>query len=332
MIGALLVLALVAVGLVAPASANVQVGQRSEVVVANRGSGDISLIDSRTSEVRNVDLPGAAEPMYVSHDLRHDRVLVGDRANSTIVAFDDDSYEVVGTVDVGEGVFHQWLENSRRQLWVVGDSSQTVTVVDTRNLEVMATIDMPADLVEDGGKPHDVFVQGNHAFVTMLGLEGEVGAVIQYSTRTFEETGRRATVGDDPHVFVRSGRLFVASQGSSTVALFRASDLLPLGDTEVEAAHGLFVTTRSEVLVTTISGGGVNAVTELNARLTDVRDTVDTDFPVPHNITVDNRRQMYVTHSGPSDVVSIIGLERDGFGEPTTVTVGLNPFGLAFVR
>lgn len=315
----------------APASATAEVGSRSEVVVANRGSGSITLIDSRSLAVRDVELPGTAEPMYVSHDLRHDQVLVGDRANSTVVAFDDDTYEVIGSVPVGDGVFHQWLENSRRQLWVVGDTANTVTVVDTRNLEVLTTIDMPSDIVEAGGKPHDVFVQGNEAFVTFVGLE-EGGVVVQYSTRTFEETGR-ADVGGDPHVYVRSGRLYVASQDSSTVAIFRARDLLPLGSTEVEAAHGLFVTTRSEVLVTTISGGGTNAVSELNSRLTTVRDTVDTEFPVPHNITVDNRRQMYVTHSGgTANTVSVIALGRDGFGEPQTVLTGLNPFGLAFVR
>ncbi len=331
LVGAVLFVALIAVTTMAPASATAEVGSRSEVVVANRGSGSITLIDSRTLETRNVELPGMAEPMYVSHDLRHDQVLVGDRANSTVVAFDDDTYEVIGSVPVGGGVFHQWLENSRRQLWVVGDTSRTVTVVDTRNLAVLTTIDMPADIVEAGGMPHDVFVQGNEAFVTFVGLE-EGGVLVQYSTRTFEETGR-VDVGGDPHVYVRSGRLFVASQDSSTVAQFRARDLLPLSSAEVEAAHGLFVTTRSEVLVTTISGGGVNAVSELNAGLTTVRDTADTQFPVPHNITVDNRRQMYVTHSGAmAATVSVMALERDGFGEPQTVLTGLNPFGLAFVR
>ena len=331
MLTALLLIAMVAAAPIAAADAAVP-GERSEVVVANRASGDISIIDNRTLEVRNVDLPGDAEPMYVNHDRRHDRVLVGDRASSTIVAFDDDSYEIVGSVDVGDGVFHQWLERTRRQLWVVGDTSQSVTVVDTRSLEVRATIDMPADLVSETSKPHDVFVSGNHAFVTMLGVTGGGGVVIQYSTRTFEETGR-VSVGDDPHVFVRSGRLYVASQDSSTVALFRARDLRPMGSIQVEAAHGIFVTNSLEVLVTTISGGGIEAVSELNPRLTTVRDTVDTDFLVPHNITVDNRRQMFVTHSGgTADKVSVIRLGGSGFGEPQTVTVGLNPFGLAFVR
>lgn len=270
-------------------------------------------------------------PVPLRSDLRHNRVLVGDRANSVIVAFDDDTYEVVGSVAVGEGVFHQWLENARRQLWVVGDTSQTVTVVDSLDLEVITTIDIPADVVEAGGRPHDVFVQGNHAFVTILGLESG-GIVLQYSTRTFMETGR-VDVGGDPHVFVRANKLYVASQETSTVARFRARDLRSEASTEVPSAHGLFVTPAREVLVSSIAGGGTDAVSELNSGLTRVRDTVDTDFPIPHNITVDNRQKMYVTHSGgTANTVSVVNLRPNGFGEPQTVVTGLNPFGLAFVR
>ncbi|MGH1488568.1 MAG: hypothetical protein ACRBK7_04110 [Acidimicrobiales bacterium] len=309
------------------------------VVVANRGSGDISVIDTRTHSVDNVDLPGEAEPMYVSHDPRQDRVFVGDRAASQMIVLDDDTFEVVDSVDVGDGVFHQWLDPVRRQLWVVGDSSQTVTVVDTRTLEVRTTIAMPADVADSGGKPHDVFVSGRFAYVTILGFDDDnndetptVGQVIQYSTRDFAEVSR-TTVGDDPHVFVRQGVLYVASQDSSEVATFNARTMRLLRTTTVSAAHGIFVTGGGEVLVTSIADGGTNAVSELNRRITRVVDTVDTSVPVPHNLTVDGRRQMYVTHSGPTaDQVSIVPLRRNGFGDPVTVTVGTNPFGLAFVR
>ena len=154
-------------------------------------------------------------------------------------------------------------------------------MVDSRNLAVLTTIDMPTDLVAAGGRPHDVFVAGNRAFVTMLGVDGDTGVVIQYSTRTFEETGR-VSVGDDPHVFVRRGRLYVASQDSSTIARFTANNLRPAGSATVPAAHGLFVTNRNEVLVTNIAAAGVDAVYELDSGLNRVRDTVDTAFPVPH--------------------------------------------------
>lgn len=305
--------------------------RNSSVVVANRGSGDISVIDITTLNVENIDLPGVAEPMYVSHDFRNDRVLVGDRASSEIVALDDETYEVVGTVDVGDGVFHQWLDVNKRQLWVVGDTSGTVTVVNNRTLEVITTIDIPADLIEAGGKPHDVFVSGRNAFVSILGVGGTQGVVLQYSTKTFTETGR-VMVGNDPHLFVDGGRLFVASQDGSTVSSYRANSLAPIESFDVPSAHGIFVQ-DGRVLATNIAGGGTDAVYELNRDLTRVRDTVDTGAPVPHNLTVDNRRHAYVTHSGgTADQVSVIDLRRNGFGSTTMVTAGLNPFGLAFVK
>ena len=308
-------------------------GQRSsQVVVANRGSGDISVVDTQTLDVQTIDLPGEAEPMYVSHDRRNDRVIVGDRASDTVVALDQDTYEVVGSAPVGEGVFHQWLDPRLRQLWVVGDTSNTVTVIGTDWLDVLATIDIPADLTARGGKPHDVFVSGRHAFVSILGLEDGSGVVLRYSTRNFTETGRIAT-GGDPHLFVDQNRLYVASQESSSVTRYRVGSLREVSTAAVPNAHGIFVTKKNEVLVTNIAGGGTDAVWELNARLSKVRDTADTSEPTPHNLTVDDRRQAWVTHSGgTANRVSVIDLDRKGFGDTTVITVGTNPFGLAFVR
>lgn len=301
------------------------------VVVANRGSGDVSVIDTGTLAVDTVDLPGDAEPMYVSHDRRHGRVLVGDRASSTVVALDDETLDVVGAADVGDGVFHQWIDPSLGQLWVVGDASQTVSVVDTETLGTIATITIPADIVAEGGRPHDVFVDGRHAFVSILGLSDGSGVVLRYSTSGFAETGRIVT-GADPHLFVRGSSLFVAAQGASTVERYQVSTLQSRGAIDVPSAHGIFVSDRGEVLVTNIAGGGVDAVFELGRRLSEVVDTADTSAPVPHNLTVADRRQVFVTHSGATaDLVSVIDLDQQGFGGQQLVTVGTNPFGLAFV-
>lgn len=300
-----------------------------EIVVANRGSGDLSVIDANTLEVNPVSLPDAAEPMYVSHSKQSGTVFVGDRANDRVIALDDKSYDVLGTVAVGQGVFHQWVDN--RQLWVVGDIDNTVTVVDPKTLTVTETIAIPAELTEAGGKPHDVFVEGPFAFVSIVGLTD--GVVLQYSTNTFEETGRIVT-GGDPHLFVRSARLYVASQGGSTVSVYRMSDLHPLGSASVPNAHGIWVMSSGEVLTTNLAGGGSDAVFQLDRLLNSVTDTVDTAFPVPHNLTVDRfQQQAFVTHSGgTANQVSVIELSRAGLGGVTSVTVGTNPFGLALVR
>ncbi len=314
-----------------PAGAGSRHDRSESIVIANRGSGDLSVIDAASLDVTTIPLPGAAEPMYVSHDARANRVLVGDRASSAVVALDDQSFDVIASVPVGEGVFHQWLDARLGQLWVVGTTSTSVTVVDSRQLEAVATIPLPADLVARGGVPHDVFVKGRHAFVSVLGLDDGTGAVVQYSTRTFSETGR-ITTGDDPHLFVRGNRLYVASQDASSVSVHRAGSLRLLNEIAIPSAHGIFVTPRGDVLVTNIAGGGTDAVWQLNHRLSRIEAVADTATPVPHNIAAGRDGTAYITHSGATaDQVTVIERSRSGFGSPTSVTVGTNPFGLAVV-
>lgn len=299
------------------------------VVIANRGSGDITVIDSDTLSTSTVTLPGNAEPMYVNHDPRNGRVLVGDRASSTVVAFDDKSYSVVGTVDVGSGVFHQWLDVRRGRLWVVGTEASTVTVVDSNDLEAEETFAIPDDLIKRGGVTHDVFVAGPRAFVSVLGLDDGSGAVLQYSTRTLNLTGRIET-GGDPHLFVHGGVLYVPSQDAGTVTAYGAASLRPICQTSIPNAHGIFVTKRNEVFVSNIADGGTDALWSLaGPGLRARRDPIDTAVPVPHNIGVTKSGIVYITHSGPTaNAVSVINPHS---GQSDIVTAGTNPFGLAVV-
>jgi DNA-binding beta-propeller fold protein YncE len=179
-------------------------GSHGRIVVANRASGSISVIDVETdSLVDNYALPGpnSAEPMYVVYSKFSDRVFVGDRANDQVVVFDAADFSVEGTLPAGEGVFHMWADTRGRQLWVNNDIDNTATVINTHTLDLIATVPMPADLVAAGGKPHDVILDraGRFAYVSMLGFAGPNDYVVQFSTRTFDEVNR-AEVGKDPHL------------------------------------------------------------------------------------------------------------------------------------
>ncbi len=295
------------------------------VVTANRASGDISVIDGDDRSVVDYDLPGEAEPMYVSHDGENGLVWVGDRASSTVVAVDDETFEVVASVPVADGVFHQWLDESRDQLWVAGTAGATVTVVDTSTRSATTTITIPDDLRDAGATTHDVFVDGNHAFVSLVGADD--GVVLRYSTKSFELTGRIDT-GGDPHLFARAGRLFVASQEAGTVSSYVPATLRLVETVEVPAAHGIFVAGNT-VFVTNIAGGGDDALWQLDRSLDITAEPVDTDAPVPHNVAVTADGTAFITHSGgASNAVSVIDPET---GAGQLVTVGTNPFGLAVV-
>ncbi len=96
----------------------------------------------------------------------------------------------------GAGVFHMWADKAGKQLWVVNDIDKTVTVIDPRILEVIATVPMPSDLYEAGSKSHDVIVHplGTSAYVTFLDTPDPASdAVVHFNPQTFLEIMQHLT-------------------------------------------------------------------------------------------------------------------------------------------
>lgn len=313
-----------------------------QVVIANRNSGTISIIESaRAAVTKTVDLPSGTltpEPMYVVHIAQSNTVFVGDRANNRVVAFDDKNYKIVGTLPAGQGVFHMWADPAGEQLWINNDIDNTATVIDPIEFEILATVPMPADLVGLGAKPHDVIVDpsGDSAYVTLVGLPGTSDYVVKFSTETFKELAR-APVGKDPHLSLskRSSYLFVPNQNSNSVYILERENLSKVKVIEVPGAHGAGMPRNGKVFYTTnISGGGSDGVYAIDTKKLEVLASVDTPFPTPHNIALSNMgTDLYVTHSGSTaDKVSIYRTNSKGkIVHTADITVGLNPFGLAYI-
>jgi YVTN family beta-propeller protein len=317
---------------------------RGKIVVADRASGTISVIDTKTDQVvETVPLPDGEnppEPMYVVYSAAKHRVFVGDRANDRVVVFNARDFSVEGTVPAGAGVFHMWADGRSRQLWVNNDVDNTSTVINPRTLDVLATVPTPEDLVELGGKPHDVILGhfGHFAYVTVVGIPGDYDYLVQYNTQTFEEVNR-APVGKDPHVSLNrfSHKIFVPSQNSDVVIVLNRFTLEEIERIEVPGAHGAGMSPNGKVFYTTnLPGGGTDGLFAINTRTNEIiGEPTDTPYPVPHNIALTrNGKKLYVTHSGATaDKVTIYTATRHNpvpvlAGE---VTVGMNPFGLAFV-
>lgn len=317
---------------------------QGKIVLANRASASLSVIDVRTDSVSTVKLPAAshpAQPMYVVHSAKAGRVFVGDRANNRVVVLDDEDFTIETTVPAGNGVFHMWADSTDSQLWVNNDIDNTISVIDPVTLHTLATVPLPADLVALGGKPHDVILdpKGRAAYVTMVGFAAANDYVVKFSTDSFTETAR-AEVGKDPHVSLtrRNKLLYVPCQNSNSVFILNRKDLSLVKTLEVPGAHGAGMPHNGKTFYTTnISGGGSNGLYAIDTRSNTMLDeAVDTPFPVPHNIALTLRgHKLYVTHSGASsDQVSVYRINRKTRLPvlETTVTVGLNPFGLVFVR
>ncbi len=311
-----------------------------KIVVANRGSGTISVISARTDELQaTIAMPDNGEPMYVFYSPIKRRVFVGDRANNRVVAFNARTFDVEGYAEVGLGVFHMWGHTGLGELWVNNDIDNTTSVVDMNTLQTLATVPTPADLVALGGKPHDIVIgpNGLFAYVSVIGVAGPEDFIVQYDTTTLAEVGR-AAVADDPHLSVnpQTDFLFVPTQGGNAVHVLNRFSLETIGVISVPGAHGAGMPTNGRFFYTTnLPGGGADALFVIDTRTLEiVGEPIDVPYPVPHNIALSsNGRKLYLTHSGANDKVTIyrsVGLSPELVlvGE---VTVGLNPFGLAYI-
>ena len=316
-----------------------------KIVIADRAAGTISIINVGTDRVSaTIPLPAGdnpPEPMYVVHSPKADRVFVGDRANNRVVIFDDDDFDIEGSIAAGNGIFHMWADPGDNQLWVNNDIDNTATVIDPVTLETLATVEMPADLIASGGKPHDVILDpsGEFAYVTLVGFAGPSDYVVKFHTDTFTEVAR-AAVGKDPHVSLtsRNDLLYVPCQNSNAVFVLKRDDLSLLKTIPVPGTHGAGMPRKGKTFYTTnLPGSGSDGIFAIDTDRNEIIGAaVDTPFPVPHNIALTSRAdKLYITHSGvTADQVSVYRINRKTKLPvfETTVTVGLNPFGLAFVR
>lgn len=316
-------------------------GGGGKIVVANRASGSISVIDTNTDQLLGTfDLPAGQnqpEPMYVVYTRQGNRVFVGDRANNRVVVFQARDFSVVGTIPAGAGVFHMWADGRGTQLWVNNDIDNTITVINPRTLTVEATIALPADLVALGGKPHDVTLDfpGNNAYVTMLGFAGDHDYLLQYDTQTFNELNR-APVGKDPHVSLtfHNQFIYVPAQNSDVVSVLNRHTLALVDEISVPGAHGAGMPLNGQRFYTTnLPGGGTDGLVAIDLRTNTILGSVETPYAVPHNIALTpSGGKLYVTHSGAtSDKVTVYDTVNDVPVFIGEVTVGLNPFGLSYV-
>ncbi len=129
--------------------------------------------------------------------------------------------------------------------------------------------------------------------------------------------------------------LFVAAQNSNVVTVLARDTLEVLAEVPVPGAHGAAMAPNGKTFYTTnITGGGVDGLFAIDTKTFAILGSTDTPFAVPHNIVVTKNDRLFVTHSGATaDKVSVYTVTTPQpapvlIGE---VTVGLNPFGLAYV-
>jgi DNA-binding beta-propeller fold protein YncE len=134
----------------------------------------------------------------------------------------------------------------------------------------------------------------------------------------------------------RNPWLFVPCQDTNNVYVLSLADLQEIDVIDVLGSHGAGMPTHGRHFYTTnLPNGGDDGLYVLDTRTLEVvGEPVDTPHAVPHNIALTPYGlKLYLTHSGPNSVVTVY--ETSPFN-PTPVligevTVGMNPFGLAYV-
>jgi DNA-binding beta-propeller fold protein YncE len=324
---------------------------KGQVAVANRGSGNISILDVDTGNLINtVDLPSGEEekppePLYVNNLISTNEIVVDDRANNRVVFFDQNTYEATGTVETGAGNFHLSVDPQEKELWVVNDLDDTLTVIDPQTKKPLGKATLPQELIGAGGKPHDVIIDptGDYAYVSVIREDNtDSDLLVKIDTKNFQVVSS-AEVGKDPHVSLapETNLLYVPAQESNKVDIFdrRGTELVKVDTIEQPGAHGIDIGPLGRYLYTTnLPGGGANGLFAIDTRTNQIvgdLDGVDTPFPDPHNVAlIGDGSKLFLTHSGAnSSQVSFYS-----FPDPTLPVLddsvnldGLNPFGLAFV-
>lgn len=301
-------------------------GFQETVVVANRGSSSISFIDVRSNAVtETVTIPNS-EPMYVVYVQRRNKLYVGDRRNSKVHVVNPSTKEIESSISVGNGVFHMWADGFGKQLWVNSDIDNTISVIDLHSNTVSETIPLSI-------KPHDVFLSknGRKAYVSVINSNPALAdSIYSFSTTNYTKTNSRA-VGKDPHLFhiAALNRLYVPCQSGELFTL-NGNNLDVISTLSLPGAHGIFSSINpSNLFVTNISGAELYGLKTIgNSSI----NTVSTPVATPHNVVVNvSGTKMFVTHSGASaDKVTVYKLQGNTIVYDSTLTVGTNPFGIAY--
>jgi DNA-binding beta-propeller fold protein YncE len=333
---------------ISPATSPASAGK---IVVANRSSGNISILDAVTGQlIKTVDLPAGdngrkAEPMYVQKILSTKEFVVADRAHNRVVFFDQETYQVTGTIATGAGNFHLQIDQREKQLWVVNDLDKTLTIINPQTKTNLGKVTLPPELIGLDSKPHDVVIDpsGKFVYVSVLREKNTTTDLLLKIDAKSRKVLSSIEVGKDPHLALapESNLLYVASQGGNKVDVFdrTSPELTKVTTINQPGAHGIDINSNGRYTYTTnISGGGAKGLFVIDNRTNQIVGNVngvDTPLVAPHNIALsDNGQKLFIAHSGPTaNQVSIYSL-----ADPTKPVLessiddqGLNPFGIAYI-
>lgn len=320
----------------------------SYIVVANRSDSSISILNSKSADlIKNIDMETLGfefEPMYVSHLKPAEVFVVGDRKKNQILIFDDVSAQLLATVALSEGVFHQWAKPGDNLVVVATDGMAGADLIQiTRN--TAGRLDIKTDRFEVSGAkseivPHDVVIDDDFFYLTAHDSDQsgkEFDKLLKVSRKSLKIVDSKV-FSKDIHVGLpqASPYLIVAEQTGVISFLTRHNMKIVKQVKNVPGAHGLFWNPDGTRLYSANIGsagpGSLYVIQNTQQGAAQVLSTLDSGFDKPHNLVADfDSNLLFLTHSGMNDRVSVYDISENTKLIKNVVT-GANPFGIGIIK
>lgn len=302
------------------------------VLVANRAGASLSFINlNDDNKVTNLDIQGSklAYPVYVK---MLDKIYVGDSGKSEIHVINPQTKSVEMSISVKEGVLHMWADEEGKQLWVVGGSSKTLSVIDLSKNEVIKEIILEFP-------PHDVFVSHSNksAYVSLIRAGEESDILQSYNTETFNKI-EEITIGKDPHLFYSPSNKILYVASIPALYALNSTTLATITQREIPGAHGIYLDKQNKHLfIASLTGKRLYSVTaddkiEIISNIE--AEKVTEELLGPHNVVLnDYSSKMFITNYGDSsDKVSVYKNNNGALSFESTIIVGKHPFGITYYK
>lgn len=338
------------------ASSIVQALPNKYIVVPNRGDSTIAILSTPEAKVlktiTEADTGFRFEPIYASSLPRFNAVAVSDRRNNQVLFFDNNEFTYLGAVPASRGMFHMWPSPDQKFIYVVADLDRVIDVIEI-NREGNEIV-YKKQIIDVGprfatGMPHDIVVDAENIFFTMLGVDvagGKADYVVKHR-RSDLRLLMTSKFSFDIHLGLpsKSPYLLVPEQTAGRLNFLDKNTLATVGRVEnVPGSHGIYWSDdASKIYLANFTSVGPMSLYEVRQKAgTDdfALQTIrihDLDDAKAHNIVADFENQiMFVTHSGPNrdglinTKVSVFSIKGDS-KFIKTVKTGDSPLGILLV-
>ncbi|MGE5518294.1 MAG: YncE family protein [Candidatus Dadabacteria bacterium] len=300
----------------------------AQFVVSNAAANSLSYINADTRAVAATQTIPGSILYYIVYLPLKDKLFVTDQGHNSVQVIDPASHTVDGSIPVGTAPMHMVGQKQQSKLWVVNNTSKSITEINANNLQVTHTLQLDYT-------PHDIAVNANGTKIYVSLNKAGTWYVNTYSTNNYNEVDSRGFGSNWLHLFYSqvNDRLYAADQGLGKFWSLDPDDLNSTSATSVAmpGAHGL--TLSADEKYSYIASMGTNMIYVYdNSTNTIISQVTSTVSPNAHNVAVDQAHGILLaTHSGAASTsVSSYAFNNNVLTQGSTITVGTNPQGITY--